>query len=66
MLGAPVDKGFNRLAWLLPYLFGAGGAAMIGFAAFRWTRRPDAEPEPRPAEDPAIEERLDDELRDLD
>ena len=28
MLGAPVDKGFNRLAWLLPYLFGASGAAM--------------------------------------
>ncbi len=22
MLGAPVDKGFNRLAWLFPYLVG--------------------------------------------
>ena len=23
MLGAPLDKGFNRLAWLFPYLVGA-------------------------------------------
>ena len=26
MLGAPIDKGFNRLAWLVPYLLGASGA----------------------------------------
>ncbi len=25
-LGAPIDKGFNRLAWLFPYLVGASGA----------------------------------------
>ena len=30
MLGAPLDKGFNRLAWLFPYLVGATGAVAIG------------------------------------
>ena len=39
MLGAPIDKGFNRLAWLFPYLVGATGAVAIGFAAVKWTRR---------------------------
>ena len=40
ILAAPVDKGFNRLAWLFPYLVGATGAAMVGFVAFRWSRLP--------------------------
>jgi cytochrome c-type biogenesis protein CcmF len=66
MLGAPIDKGFNRLAWLLPYAFGASGAVMIGFAAIRWSRRPQAEATTAPAVDPDVEARLDDELRDLD
>jgi cytochrome c-type biogenesis protein CcmF len=65
MLGAPIDKGFNRLAWLVPYLLGATGAAAIGFAAVKWTRRPDAQEE-NVAIDSALEERIDDELRDLD
>jgi hypothetical protein len=48
---------------------------LVGFVAVRWTRRehaaagasaaPDA-PAPDAAEDPALRERLDDELRDLD
>ncbi len=66
MLGAPIDKGFNRLAWLLPYAAGATGAVMIGFAAMRWSRRPEADAAPVPAVDPDVEARLDDELRDLD
>jgi cytochrome c-type biogenesis protein CcmH/NrfF len=66
MLGAPIDKGFNRLAWLFPYAAGATGAVMIGFAAIRWSRRPEAETTPAPAADPDVEARLDDELRDLD
>ncbi len=66
MLGAPLDRGFNRLAWLLPYLFGASGAVMVGFAAIRWSRRQHGTAEPIAVDDPAIEERLDDELRDLD
>ena len=29
ILAAPIDKGFNRLAWLFPYLVGATGAASV-------------------------------------
>jgi cytochrome c-type biogenesis protein CcmF len=69
ILAAPIDKGFNRLAWFFPYLIGATGAASIAVVAFRWSRR-DAEaglatlqPE---AGTPDLTARLDDELRDLD
>jgi cytochrome c-type biogenesis protein CcmF len=68
MLGAPIDKGFNRLAWLIPYLVGGSGAVLIGFAAMRWSRKPadvSSETTAQP-EDPDLEERLDDELRNLD
>jgi cytochrome c-type biogenesis protein CcmF len=69
ILSAPVDKGFNRLAWLFPYLIGASGAAMVGFAAFKWSRLPHEPAEAAPAAGPAdrvLQSRLDDELRDLD
>jgi cytochrome c-type biogenesis protein CcmF len=67
MLGAPVDKGFNRLAWLVPYLAAVTGAVMVGFAAIRWSRRSDQPHDPAPAAaDPDLDERLDHELRDLD
>jgi cytochrome c-type biogenesis protein CcmF len=69
ILSSPVDKGFNRLAWLFPYLIGASGAAMVGFAAFKWSRLPSDEPAGPKAETPAesaLQARLDDELRDLD
>jgi cytochrome c-type biogenesis protein CcmH/NrfF len=66
MLGAPIDKGFNRLAWLFPYLVGATGAFAVGFVAVRWSRHHQIEtPETKPS-DPDLEERLDDELRNLD
>jgi len=66
MLGAPIDKGFNRLAWLVPYLVGVGGAVAVGLVAVRWSRRPAAlEPAAEPR-DQELEERLDDELRNLD
>ena len=67
-LGAPVDKGFNRLAWLFPYLIGAAGLLLVGVTAKRWSRKDsDAEAQPTPAPaDPDLEERLDDELRNLD
>ena len=68
ILAAPIDEGFNRLAWALPYVFGVTGAAAVGLAAVRWSRRKDSlasiEPDV-PAED-ALRARLDDELRDLD
>jgi cytochrome c-type biogenesis protein CcmF len=67
-LGAPIDKGFNRLAWLFPYLVGASGAVAVAFVARRWSRRESDTPDPAgsPVEDPALGSRLDDELRDLD
>jgi cytochrome c-type biogenesis protein CcmH/NrfF len=69
ILSSPVDKGFNRLAWLFPYLIGASGAAMVGFAAFKWSRLPSDEPAAPKTDasaDSALQARLDDELRDLD
>lgn len=69
-LAMPIDSGFNRLAWLLPYVLGAAGLSGVGVAAAKWSRRvPAAAPEaPRAAvpADPQLEQRLDDELRDLD
>jgi len=66
MLGAPVDQGFSRLAWLFPYLVGATSAIAVGFAAVKWTRHADPPAAAATALDPALEERIDDELRDLD
>ncbi|MCY4028250.1 MAG: cytochrome c-type biogenesis protein CcmH, partial [Acidobacteria bacterium] len=68
-LGAPLDEGFNRLAWLLPYLIGAGCLVGVGSLAVRWSRRdaPAEEAASLPeAEDAELDARLDDELRDLD
>jgi len=67
MLGAPIDKGFNRLAWLLPYLLGVTGIGVIGLVAVRWSRRQETTPADAPETiDPIVDERLDDELRNLD
>jgi cytochrome c-type biogenesis protein CcmF len=74
-LAMPVDKGFNRLAWFLPYVLGATGLLVVGFAAIRWSRHPkgsDSAAAPAPTVpaasdvDKELEARLDDELRDLD
>jgi cytochrome c-type biogenesis protein CcmF len=66
-LGAPIDKGFNRLIWALPWTLGGGAVVAIGATAVRWSRRRDAgRPDAPSAIDPAIDERLDDELRNLD
>ena len=75
ILAAPIDEGFNRLAWALPYAVGATGAAAVGLVALRWSRRRDADPANRasagsangtPDNTDALRARLDDELRDLD
>ena len=67
ILLAPINEGFNRLAWLLPYLVGASGAIAIAVAAMRWSRRHDTAVPAGPAvTDPELRARLDDELRDLD
>jgi cytochrome c-type biogenesis protein CcmF len=66
-LRVPIDQGFNRLAWLIPYLVGATGLVVVGVTARRWSRQPDSvESEPPAPKDPDLEERLDDELRNLD
>jgi cytochrome c-type biogenesis protein CcmH/NrfF len=70
-LASPIDKGFNRLAWLLPYVVGASGAVMVVLVARRWSRH-DEGSDVKPAETPdatadaALKAKLDDELRDLD
>jgi cytochrome c-type biogenesis protein CcmH len=66
-LSEPIDRGFNRLAWLLPYGTGAAGVLMLGAVAVRWTRRSRlAAPPPMPTVSAELESQLDDELRDLD
>jgi cytochrome c-type biogenesis protein CcmF len=68
VLAEPIDQGFNRLAWLLPYGAGVVGIVLVGAVAMRWSRRRDDAPAdtPGPAAPAALEERLDDELRELD
>jgi len=68
-LASPINKGFNRLAWLFPYVMGASGAFMVGLVAFRWSRRTaheTADDVTTNTDDPQLQQRLDDELRDLD
>ena len=59
----------DSIAWRgsFPYGVGAVGLVVVGMTARRWSRHPEATSR-RPTEpkDPAIEERLDDELRNLD
>ena len=46
-LGAPIDRGFNRLAWLFPYMLGGAGALLALGVAVRWSHR--ERPAPAPA-----------------
>jgi len=69
VLAAPIDEGFNRLAWFLPYAIGLVGILVVSGVAIKWTRKSDAAPVAAPAPTAvteAREARLDDELRDLD
>jgi cytochrome c-type biogenesis protein CcmH/NrfF len=72
-LASPIDRGFNRLAWLLPYSIGAVAAGGLGYAAYRLSRRPAAAGAAAGAsadlaarEDSDLADKLDDELRSLD
>lgn len=65
-LGAPVDEGFNRLAWLLPYGVGALGLVTISMIARKWTRPAVMAGAFDAPIDATLNSRLDDELRDLD
>jgi cytochrome c-type biogenesis protein CcmF len=69
VLAAPIDKGFNRLAWIVPYAIGATGLIAAGFVAVRWSRRSrqtDTAAQGTPDENDPLAARLEDELRDLD
>jgi cytochrome c-type biogenesis protein CcmH len=63
VLAVPPRKGFDWVAWLLPLVGLAAGAGVVGAVAWRW-RRARREDDERPVEplDPALEQRLDDEL----
>ena len=52
-LTQPIDQGFNRLAWLFPYLVAATGVVAIGFAALKWSRHGANEPSQADAAAPA-------------
>ena len=66
VLAAPIDRGFNRLAWMFPYL--AAAAALIGIivSARRWSRPAAPAATGDAGVDPVLNARLDDELRNLD
>ena len=34
-LMSPLDRGFNRLAWIVPYALAGAGAILVGFVATR-------------------------------
>jgi cytochrome c-type biogenesis protein CcmH/NrfF len=67
-LAAPIDRGFNRLAWLFPYAIGSIGAIAGAFMVLKWSRKPAAPlpAAPAAADDPALQARIDAELEDLD
>jgi len=68
VLAEPINRGFNRLAWLLPYGAGLAGIVIVGGMAVRWAHRPHeaaADDAAVPAPE-ALQHQLDEELRDLD
>ena len=70
VLAEPPKKGFDLLAWVLPLAGLCGGAALLGAAAWRWSRGRDqsaaAAPEAATRLAPELERRLDAELRAFD
>ncbi|MEZ5293990.1 MAG: heme lyase CcmF/NrfE family subunit [Vicinamibacterales bacterium] len=68
ILSRPLDQGYHRLLWLLPYAFAALSAGGLAVLARQWSRdRAEAEPAAASAAlDASLQQQLDDELRDLD
>ena len=62
ILAAPPHRGFGLVAWWLPIAGIALAAAAVGFGAWRWSRAREPARRATPL-DPALEQRLDDELR---
>jgi len=63
---APRRSGFGLLAWWVPLGGILVAAAVVAAAAWRWSRTRDAEVAPTVTLDPALERRVDDELRRYD
>jgi cytochrome c-type biogenesis protein CcmH len=67
ILAAPTHKGFDLLAWWLPLGGVIGGAAVLAFGVWRWSRtRDDDVDSGGPAIDTADEQRIDELLARLD
>jgi cytochrome c-type biogenesis protein CcmH/NrfF len=68
ILAAPPDSGFNILAWWLPIAGVLGGAVLLGYGAWRWSRgRRDPPAGPlQPRIEPDLDRRLDEELARFD
>ena len=63
VLAAPPRKGFDLLAWWLPFAALAVALAVVSAAAWRWARaREPASAEPATGLEPDLERRLDEEL----
>jgi cytochrome c-type biogenesis protein CcmH len=63
ILAAPERKGFGLLAWWLPIVGILAAALLVGAGAWRWSHARDGDVPPGSRLDPALERRLDDELR---
>ncbi len=69
ILAAPSHKGFDLLAWWLPVAGVLGGALVLAFGVWRWSRRSEPEEPAEPAGpglDEETERRLDDLLARFD
>lgn len=69
IIAAPSHKGFDLLAWWLPIVAVLGGALVLAFGVWRWSRRKDPEEPEEPAGsglDEETERRLDDLLARFD
>ena len=63
VLAAPPRKGFDLLAWWLPFAGLALALVVVSAVAWRWARaREPAGAEPAPGLEPDLERRLDEEL----
>lgn len=66
VLAQPSKHGFDLVAWLLPFVALLGGGAVLGFAAWRWSRARSPDAESAAPLDPELARRLDDELAHFD
>jgi cytochrome c-type biogenesis protein CcmH len=63
VIAKPSKHGFDLVAWLLPLVLLAVGAAGVGAAAWKWRKAStQASGSPAPPLDPDVERRIDEEL----